>query len=115
MKETIMVQWVRNVGALKKLLRRLDAEHEHVSEVEWKPGLSGYTVVYRVDPPGYNVGGKRKECTKPEPEGGPPEGSPVQFQELHLQEECTKSEDLVITAEELAPPPGHPMRLKNPG
>lgn len=58
MKNLIHVKHCKNVGALKRLLNLL-ASDEHVTHTEWQTGLSGYTVVYHVDEPGYNVrGGK---------------------------------------------------------
>ncbi len=58
---TIQVKHCKNTGALKRFLNLL-ATDPHVTQTEWQVGLSGYTVVYSVDPPGYNVrGGKNPE------------------------------------------------------
>lgn len=55
----VQVKHCRNHRQLKNFLNILDSDSEHVTDVEWQCGLSGYTVVYSVDPPGYNVrGGK---------------------------------------------------------
>lgn len=57
--DRIQVKHCRNHRQLKVFLNILDSDSEHVTDVEWQCGLAGYTVVYSVDPPGYNVrGGK---------------------------------------------------------
>lgn len=56
----IQVKRCKNAGALKRLLNLL-ATDEHITRVEWQVGLSGYTVVYHVDEPGYNVRGGKPE------------------------------------------------------
>lgn len=87
-----MVKHCKTTSALKRFLNKIENEPAVLSW-DWQIGLSGYTVVYRVATPGHNVraGDKTDQAEARESTNLP-------------------EEDLTITAEELQPPLGHPMR-----